>query len=207
MKYKYTIIYTVCCILLGYIVFLFGNYVLKENFDTNAYSLFLEGDTNTPLTSHSVDMPLNTTFSCNNFCGPNAQCSITREQCTSDVDCYGCQPVYTKPPTYINKDVEGENDAGKLTYNQTPQYSTLTTDIGTEASLYGKKLGYVPKMYQGVDAWMKSSNYGMNLFNKKLKYKYSADPKEYTNQLTYPIRESTTGLFEDNGPLAANAYL
>ena len=207
MKYQYKILYTICSILLVYILLVWGKYVVQENFDTSNYALFRDGDANTPLTSHSVDMPLNTTFSCTNFCGPNAQCSKTREQCTSDVDCYGCQPIYTKPPVYKDEDVEGQNDAGKLTYNQTPQYSTLTTDIGTEASLYGNKLAKVPKMYGGVDAWMKSANYGMQLFDKQRKYQYIMDPEEYNNELAYPLRESSTGLFADNGPLAANAYL
>ena len=50
--------------------------------------------------SHTVDLPINTTFSCENMCGPTAVCSITGEQCTSDIDCHGCLPQ-EGPPQYF----------------------------------------------------------------------------------------------------------
>jgi len=43
--------------------------------------------------SDNVDLPINTKYSCKNMCGPHATCSLTGEQCTSDIDCYGCQPT------------------------------------------------------------------------------------------------------------------
>ena len=186
---------------------------ITEQFDTYSYNLYntntnnIITDTNTPLTSHNVDMPINTTYSCNNFCGPNSQCAITREQCTSDVDCYGCQPIPTKPPEYLTKNVRGDNDAGNLVYNQNPRYSTLTTDIGTQASLYGNKNARVPQMYLGVDRWMESANYALQLRNNELSYQYSSDPEEYKFIPHYPYSQSITGLFTDIGPLASNAYL
>lgn len=69
------------------------------------YQLINEGYTNmytlkeTSDTSHTVDLPINTTVDCKNMCGPLNRCSITGEQCTSDIDCYGCQNLNT----YINK--------------------------------------------------------------------------------------------------------
>jgi hypothetical protein len=180
--------------------------VSKEGFDTTSYDLYKEGDTNTPLTSHSVDLPINTTYQCENWCGPNAQCSITREQCTSDVDCQGCQPVFKNLEQPVTKDVRGQNDAGKLTTSLTPQYSTLTTDIGTQALLYNKK-ALVPKPYLGVDKWMKSSEVGAQLFHERMNYMYLQDPAKMKNELHYPTRETATGLYEDRGPLASNAYL
>ena len=41
---------------------------------------------------NTVNLPLNSTYSCSNMCGPNNMCSITNQQCTSDIDCSGCQP-------------------------------------------------------------------------------------------------------------------
>lgn len=207
MKKNYGFFYILCLfILIGLFCFaLLKRNSIIENFDLYNYALFY--NTNTPLTNHNVDLPLNTYYSCNNFCGPKSQCSITREQCTSDVDCYGCQPIPTKPPRYLTENVRGENDAGKLIYNQNPRYSSLTTDIGTKASLYGNKFASVPQPYFGLDKWVESANYGIRLLDDKLAYKYSAEPDEYKYLPTYPTRESVTGLFKYNGPLAANAYL
>lgn len=211
MKPEHTILYILLCIALFALLMNYGQFILKncimqvkEGFDTTSYSLYR--DTNTPLTSHTVNLPINTTYQCNNFCGPNAQCSITREQCTSDVDCQGCQPVFNNLEQPVTKDVRGQNDAGKLTYNQTPQYSSLTTDIGTQALLYNKS-ALVPKPYYGIDKWMKSAEVGEQLFHDKMNYMYLQDPTKTKNMIRYPLRETTTGLYEDNGPLAANAYL
>jgi hypothetical protein len=213
LKYKYTILYTLICILLFILIvniwgsYIINNFFILEGFNNTFYQLYREGDKNTPLTNHNVDVPINTTYQCQNFCGPQSQCSITREQCTSDVDCKGCLPPFIKPPEYETKDVGGENDAGKLTYNQTPQYSVLTTDIGTQATLYNKASIKVPKPYYGIDNWMKSAEYGMQLFNKKAIYPLKENPYAITYIPNYPIRETTTGLYVDYGPLAANAYL
>lgn len=37
-----------------------------------------------------VDMPAFSKYTCSNWCGPRSQCLLSREQCTSDVDCNGC---------------------------------------------------------------------------------------------------------------------
>lgn len=212
MKYTHTILYTLLCIILisiliTWIYFRLHSYInkRKEGFNTDAY--FLYENTNTPLTNHTVNLPINTTYQCQNVCGPNAQCSITREQCTSDVDCQGCQPVFKNLEQPVTKDVRGQNDAGKLTYSQTPQYSSLTTDIGTQALLYNTKLALVPKPYYGIDKWIKSAEFGSQLFHDKMNYMYLQDPSKIKNKMKYPVRETSTGLFEDYGPLASNAYL
>jgi hypothetical protein len=198
--------YLLLCIILFYIIIIkWGNYIIKNYLKEPFYPTISQEIS--PKFSHTVDLPINTTYSCNNFCGPASQCSISRQQCTSDVDCYGCQPIIVQPPKYNTKDIRGQNDAGRLTYNQNPQYSELTTDIGTQASLYGDKYSSVPTPYLGVDKWMKSANVGIDLENDQLKYIYSAYPSSFINIPTYPTRNSITGLFKDNGPLAANAYL
>ena len=75
---------------IGYLV---KNNYIQECFQSNQTMMG-------PEYSHSVDLPLTTTYSCKNFCGPPARCSITGQQCTSDIDCPGCQPyVPPLPPS------------------------------------------------------------------------------------------------------------
>ena len=69
----------------SYIVECFTNGVTQEKYDGS--------------TSHTVDLPLTTSYSCTNFCGPTARCSITGQQCSADIDCPGCQPY--SPPSVI----------------------------------------------------------------------------------------------------------
>ena len=176
-----------------------------EGFDPSA---LVTQDTNTPLTSHNVDLPLNTEYSCKNWCGPNSQCLITREQCTSDVDCQGCQPLNTNNPIVSSDDVPGDNDAGKLTWNQTPQYSPLTAGYGTGTTAYIiNRNADVPLTYEGIDTWGPSYNAGVELLDDKLSWIYSKDPNKYKNLPQYPIETTTTGLFWGVGPTPANAYL
>ena len=186
-----------------------GNYLIKtkkcnknnkEGFDMYAMPII---DTHTPQTSHNVDLPINTTFSCTNMCGPLARCSKTGEQCTSDVDCYGCQPPLNLSNN-TTKNVRGQNDAGKLTDGVTPTYSELTTDIGTQAKLYGKGENFKPPSYfKGVNEWKKSFDVGMELYDRK--YNPSIEILPFLPK--YPKRPSLSGEFVDDGPLAANAYL
>jgi len=177
----------------------------KEGFDPNS---LLTYDSNSPKNSHNVDV-VNNTDSCSNFCGPQSQCALTREQCTSDVDCQGCQPKIDAPPAYLNVDVKPLNDAGKLTWAQTPQYSSLTTDIGTQASHAkpGSKQTELVRPYEGYDAWTKSFNYGLSLADKKLVLQYSPEPDAYKSIPEYPVTRTATGLFYDTGPTASNADL
>lgn len=212
---KYTILYIFVSLFLFWFIMKWFSYLirnfyiidLREGFDPNALPYY---DTNSPLYSHSVDLPINTEFSCKNFCGPTATCSITGEQCLADIDCYGCQPPISKPPQYLTtKQVKPYDDAGRLIYNQNPQYSELTTDIGTFAAFYkpGSKYNTTPQMYLGIDKWTKSFNYGLDLEDDKLTYEYSAAPKPYRFLPTYPVTQTATGLFYDTGPTASNAYL
>jgi hypothetical protein len=152
-------------------------------------------------TSHSVDLPINNPVSCKNMCGPLARCSITGEQCTSDVDCYGCQPL-SRDKQY--EPIRGQNDAGKLTVGVTPQYSSLTTDIGTQALFYNKNAKPTPEMsYQGTDLWRKTFDYGLMLYDKRNNSNIETQP--YLPK--YPKRTTLSGGFIDNGPLASNDYL
>ncbi len=190
-----------------YTFFFKVNSNFKEGFDPNA---LLTYDSNSPSITHNVNV-INERYTCSNFCGPKAQCAITREQCSSDVDCKGCQPPITEPPKYLtNLEVKPLDDAGKLTLSQTPQYSTLTTDIGTFATSISRKPGSLddgpPAMYQGFDKWTKSFNYGLKLSNEKLTYADS-DTVDSLILPKYPVTKTATGLFYDVGPNASNGRL
>jgi hypothetical protein len=182
-----------------------SNYLIKsgkicENFDS--YTQIIH-DNNLPDTSHTVNMPINTTFSCKNVCGPLARCYLSGEQCTSDVDCYGCQPLPQKEKV-ISSGVRGQNEAGKLTDGVTPTYSTLTTDIGTKALLYNDGENIQPVQYfNGIDMWRNQFNTGMELYDKR--YAPSSNILPFLPK--YPKRPTLSGQFIDDGPLASNAYL
>jgi len=195
----------VIIIFIGFILYII-NSNLKEGFDPNA---LLTYDSNSPKNSHNVDV-VNNPYSCSNFCGPKATCLKTGEQCTSDVDCRGCQPPIPEPPKYLTTtEVAPLDDSGKLTWGQTPQYSALTSDIGTKAAYInpGSLNEEIIRPYEGYDKWTKSFNYGLELADKKLIYQYSPEPEEYRSMPVYPVTISTTGLFYDTGPTAANATM
>ena len=156
-------------------------------------------DLGKPNTTHSVDLPLTTTYSCQNFCGPTARCSITGQQCFADVDCPGCQP-YVPPLTPDQTAfIAGNDDAGKLTGGVTPTYSTLTTDIGTQATLIDGN--DKPAMADfGVNTWRSSFNESRSEFNKR----YKPPAREYPK---YPERYTLSGEFVDDGPIPSNANL
>ena len=151
------------------------------------------------LYSENVDLPLNTTYSCKNMCGSNGRCYKTGQQCLSDSDCPGCQPYI---PKRNNKPIEviGYDDAGKLTYNQTPTYSVLTTDIGTHATQLSPNKKIPPvSPYRGVNTWREYYDMDKKYFDKR--YRQDNSNNNYIEQ------ETLSGQFIDRGPLPANANL
>jgi hypothetical protein len=155
-----------------------------------------------PKTSHTVNLPLTTTYSCKNFCGPAARCSITGQQCFTDIDCPGCQP-YSPPLPKDNGDcISGDDDAGKLTWGVTPQYSSLTAGYGTKAKIVTDNVFSKPSQANfGVDTWTSTSNQGLELYDERYK------PPNLKYMPDYSGRYSLTGSFIDDGPIASNAYL
>jgi hypothetical protein len=248
MKYKLTLLYTFFCILLflGIIhwsTYLIINKICKKSSSTKIkegltefekYSYRLNpypkdavinyNDLNSPLYSHTVNLPINDPISCKNFCGPKAQCAITREQCSADIDCYGCNPGPTTLDSCENKDISPYDNGGKLGQNQGLQYSPLTTGydnhgIDFEEVYPGSKYAEIKKPYQGVDLWTKSFNEGLKLYNKK---RLSAE--QYSEGISdnihdtpkgkmpyyeqkYPMTISATGQFYETLPPASNSYL
>jgi hypothetical protein len=155
--------------------------------------------------THTVNLPINTTYSCKNMCGPYGKCSITGERCLSDVDCYGCQPSTGElSKTFLKtNNVEGDDDAGKYSY-LTPNYSELTTDVGTRAKLIAPsdKFTPPPAYNTGVNMWRAPFDEGESLYNEVYK-----PPANLTNMPSYTPRYSLSGQFMENGPLASNSYL
>ena len=155
-------------------------------------------------TSHTVDLPLTTTYSCTNFCGPTARCAITGQQCFADIDCPGCQPYSPslKGSSDSSVSVPGDNDAGKLTWGVTPQYSPLTSGYGTQEAVITSNMYSKPAMPNfGVDTWTSTFKEEETLFNKRYK------PSGLKYMPNYPERYSLTGQFIEDGPYPSNAPL
>ena len=251
LNYKYTILYTFISLFLFWLVIKYGTSVCNSlkivegitngsdaltDFDKYSQqiipypedALVDNNNKNSPLYSHSVNLPINDPVSCKNFCGPNAQCSITREQCTSDIDCQGCNPGPTPQNSCLTKDVAPYDAAGKLGQNLGLQYSPLTTGYNTHnadfAEIYpGARDAKISKQYQGTDSWTKAFNEGIKLYNKKRESadKYSegvsqqiedeepdiASSKMSYYEMRYPTTISATGQFFETTPPASNSAI
>ena len=93
--------------------------------------------------------------------------------------------------------VKGNNIQEKYT-----NYSTLTSDIGTNATIYSKDKLTNPINYTlGYNNWTDKFNESKQLFDERYK------PSGLHDMPSYPNRSSTTGIFIDEGPLSSNAYL
>jgi hypothetical protein len=239
LNFKYTIIYTFLCLFLFWIIINYGSSVCNDlkivegltEFEKYSHqiipypkdALINYNDINSPQYSHTVNLPINDPVSCKNFCGPNAQCLLTREQCTSDIDCQGCNPGPKPQDTCITKEVPPYDATGKLG-QQGLQYSPLTTGYNDHnadfAQIYeGSKDAQLKVPYQGLDLWTDSFNKGLELYNRKRKIadKYSegvsnAIPIATESKISYyepkyPMTISTTGLFYETTPPASNSAI
>jgi hypothetical protein len=204
------ILIALICFLLFIFIFKWINYLVTNNY-VKLSGPFVEGfdpntqairDTGSPDTSHNVDMPLTTTTTCKNMCGPPNRCSITGQQCFSDIDCPGCEPQVPPLSPSTGENIVGNNDAGKLTAGVTPNYSPLTTGFGTQARIVTEDKFEKPAMPDfGIDKWSNKFIKGRKLFDDRYK------PFGLKNMPSYPDRYSLTGQFVDEGPLASNSYL
>jgi hypothetical protein len=184
--------------ILKWLHYLTTNKYIIEQFDTNS------------ATNHNVNVPINTSYSCKNMCGPNNRCSKTGGQCLSDLDCYGCKPKIQTIPLAPTVKISGLNEAGKLTTAISPTFSTLTTDIGTQAMPIENEPGYIkkpdqnqnpPEYFKGDNTWKNSFDLGAKLFDKR----YNPGQQVYIKN--YPKRHTLSGEFMYDGPPAANEYL
>jgi hypothetical protein len=169
-----------------------------EGFETNKYSTALYDNPNTPLTSHTVDLPINTNYTCSNFCGPKASCSKSGQQCSTDVDCYsvGCQSLLKTPSAQDSSPGPEPNDDGII----------FSTDLSTNAGIIDEN-ATIKRGYQGLPVWEDDYNATVKLNNDQLKYEYASNPSKYKYTPHYKTTETATGLFYDIGPTAANDSL
>ena len=193
----YTLFIAFIAFILLYMVLKMIDYLAAEQYIVECFSpgSIPEGST----TSHTVNLPLTTTYSCKNFCGPTSRCSITGQQCFTDIDCPGCQPYSPPLPKDNKSNIPGDNDAGKLTLGVTPQYSPLTSGYGTQERIITDDLyGQPTQANFGVDVWSESFNESQALFNKRYK------PNQLQYMPNYPPQYSLTGEFISDGPLPSN---
>lgn len=183
----------VAAFVLLYFIFIWINYLVSNDYVREHF---------TSGTSDSVDLPLTTTYSCKNFCGPTARCAITGQQCFTDIDCPGCQKVIPPVTMENTRAIPGDNDAGKLTWGVTPQYSPLTSGYGTRERVVTEDLYEKPAQANfGVNTWRSVFDQEQELFNKRYK------PSGLTFMPSYPEMYSLSGEFTTDGPLPANAPL
>jgi len=197
-KYSNTIL-AVFSILLLIFIFIWINFLTNNKYIIECFTSDYMKE-NKDSTSHTVDLPLTTKYSCSNFCGPTARCAITGQQCFTDIDCPGCQPY--SPPLSKNAEncVPGNNDAGKLTVGVTPQYSPLTSGYGTQEKIITNNMFSKPDMPNfGVNTWFKEFKEEENLFNKRYKPTGLQFMPDYTNKY------SLSGQFIDDGPYPSNS--
>jgi len=189
---KKTYILLFICVFLFFLIFYWIHY-LTHNYIIECFS---------NKTSHTVDLPLTTTYSCKNFCNPSSRCAVTGQQCFTDTDCPGCQPYV--PPLNKNSinNVPGNDDAGKLTWGVTPQYSTLTSGYGTREKIITDNVYSKPSDPNfGVNTWKSEYNEELKLFDERYK------PNKLPYMPEYPERYSLSGEFIEDGPLPSNSYL
>jgi hypothetical protein len=210
-KQYFTLIIAIVSLILLYIIFKMIEQLIRQQYIVECFSnnnqnqTIMDKTLNKYLnqsTSYSVDLPLTTTYTCQNFCGPNARCATTGQQCLADIDCPGCQAKSTNQLTSKKKkeyNVPANDDAGKLTVGLTPQYSPLTTGYGTKEKIVTDDLYARPLQANfGVDTWGESFNEGQILFNKRYR------PNQLQNMPNYPPMYSITGEFINDGPLPSN---
>lgn len=196
----FILIIAIITFILLYIIFKMIHYLSVKEYIVECFSdnKSIMEQTINKSTSNSVDLPLTTTYSCQNFCGPNAKCAITGKQCFTDIDCLGCKP-HSPLEKKAKGCVPGNDDAGKLTGGVTPQYSSLTSGYGTKEKIITKNMyARPPQANFGVDTWGKSFNEGQILFNKRYK------PNQLQYMPNYPPMYSITGEFIGDGPLPSN---
>jgi len=185
-------------LILFFVVFNMIDYLAAEKYIIECFTTS-ENENISNKTSHTVDLPLTTRYSCQNFCGPTSRCSITGQQCFTDIDCPGCQP-YSPPLPKTTKDcIPAANDAGKLTVGVSPNYSSLTSGYGTREKIITNDMyAQPPQPNFGVDTWGNSFNEDQTLFNRR----YKSDHLPFMPN--YPEMYSLTGEFISDGPLPSN---
>lgn len=181
------------CLVLVYCIFNWANFLAKNNYVVECFET-------SAATSHSVDLPLTTTTTCQNFCGPTARCAVTGQQCFADVDCPGCQKTAQQPNPPSRENIRGDNDAGKLTVGVTPRYSPLTSGYGTQEKEITKDFyAQPPNGNFGINIWKDKFDEERKLFNQRYQ-----PPGTLEFMPQYKKMYTLSGIFMEDGPLPAN---
>ena len=98
------------------------------------------------------------------------------------------------------------SENGKLTESFTPNYSVLTTDIGTNASSLQTNNNNPVQYYKGKNLWKNTYDVGMELYDKRYN-NYSSSNETLSFLPKYPITTTLSGEFVDNGPTPANSVI
>jgi len=175
----------------------------KEEFDNQYNSKTVYTTDINDSDTYSLDPPLTTTTSCQNFCSPTSRCAITGQQCFADIDCPGCQkntPSYST--TSFLSEVPGQNFTGKLS-NYPLQYSELIINKGIPESevISNNNNNKAPTANFGENTWKKTFNMETKLFDSRYKTPNLIYEPNYSNNY------SLIGSFIDEGPLPSNSVL
>jgi hypothetical protein len=211
LNWKYTVFYTLLSLLLFWLLVAYVSYLAKHWYiyqcregltnnqsnnnnqvSTDYKPKFNDAfDFGSPLYSHTVDLPLVNTVTCQNFCGPQNQCAITREQCTSDIDCQGCQDMNKGTSYKLTPKVQGWTPAMNVS-----NYGDV---------YYGSKGAEVKQPYWGYDKWTPSFNMGLDMYGKNQDSNTFMTEEERRIQSMYPSSITATGMFYNTTAPSYNA--
>jgi hypothetical protein len=100
----------------------------------------------------------------------------------------------------------GYNDTGKVDFIS-PNYSSLTTGLGSFSSIYSKENinKPPPEADFGRNTWIPITNPQQQEYEAEMAKKYSGVPSTFYNIPNYPLQSSVTGLYLNNNVPAANS--
>jgi hypothetical protein len=177
--------------------FIFQGTNIVEGFNPNIY---VPDDKDSMPKTDTVNLPINTNYTCSNFCGPKATCSKSGQQCSTDVDCYnvGCKSL-------LNVSKTGENLPTKNNAGPEPLDDALifSANVSSNADIIDEN-ATIKRGYTGVPVWEDEYNAMVKINNDHLAYEYAANPDKYKYTPHYKTTETATGLFYDIGPTALN---
>ena len=177
---KYNLIFwSIISFILIIMLFKWIDYLIENDYIIECFRGGTFSEASVGATSHTVNLPLTTTYSCKNFCGPNNVCAITGEQCTSDYDCTGCENIPKRKPPNVE-----------------PYYRELSSNNDIMDSVYvGSNNNLVPSYYSGDNKWIKSFNEQIKMYNEKETYNNPLTDFEQKMISVYPSNVSMTGQY------------
>ena len=84
-KHYSTLFLVIASFILIIAIFKWIDYLTSNSFIMECFKPGPVQEESVGATSHTVNLPLTTTYSCTNFCGPTARCSITGQQCSAAI--------------------------------------------------------------------------------------------------------------------------